>query len=63
MGRRREAHLGKTKGARSLAGVSGAVGHACGAMDNIQRPWVWDDNNYTMPTEIAARLLKVANGR
>ena len=53
--------LGKTKGGRSIAGMSGAVGHACGAM-HIRLPWVWDDHNYKMPTAIAARVLKVANG-
>jgi hypothetical protein len=42
--------------------MSGAVGHACGAM-HIKLPWVCDDYNYKMPTAIAARLLKVANGR
>jgi hypothetical protein len=30
---------------------------------HIKLPWVCDDYNYKMPTAIAARLLKVANGR
>jgi hypothetical protein len=52
--------LGYKKGAASVAGLSGAVGHACGGMKMALPPWDWD---YKMPVTIAAHVLKAANGK
>jgi hypothetical protein len=54
--------MGKTKGGRSVAGVSGAVGHSCGDM-GVAFPWLWENDTYQMPLAIAALVRKVASGQ
>lgn len=53
--------LGLENGAKSIAGISGAIGHASSAMGMRTVPWEWP--NYKMSAPTAALVLKVASSR
>lgn len=54
------AELGLDRGSQSIAGISGAIGHACSSMGMPSVPW---GPNYEMSRSTAALVLQVGAGQ